>query len=120
MFTDLAPIVHRTNWNLTRVPVMREGDTYHVFVGDNHIRHYKEDTLPDCIKSRLTMILASPHQINSDRTIAKMQIYNADVPNPDFDEIGWRASDSYFCIILPHQDLLSLKGETIDRRRTCL
>jgi hypothetical protein len=99
---------------------MREGDTYHVFVGDNHIRHYKEDTLPDCIKSRLTMILASPHQINSDRTIAKMQIYNADVPNPDFDEIGWRASDSYFCIILPHQDLLSLKGETIDRRRTCL
>jgi hypothetical protein len=99
---------------------MREGDTYHVFVGDNHVRHYKEDTLPDCIKSRLTMILASPHQINSDRTIAKMQIYNADVPNTDFDEIGWRASDSYFCIILPHQDLLSLKGETIDRRRTCL
>jgi hypothetical protein len=99
---------------------MREGDTYHVFVGDNHVRHYKEDTLPDCIKYKLTMILASPHQIHSDRTIAKMQIYNADVPNPDFDEIGWRASDSYFCIILPHQDLLSLKGETIDRRRTCL
>jgi hypothetical protein len=99
---------------------MREGDTYHVFVGDNHVRHYKEDTLPDCIKSRLTMILASPHQTQSDRAIAKMQIYNADVPNPDFDEIGWRASDSYFCIILPHQDLLSLKGETIDRRRLCL
>jgi hypothetical protein len=98
---------------------MREGDTYHVFVGDNHVRHYKEDTLPDCIKSRLTMILASPHQTQSDRAIAKMQIYNADVPNPDFDEIGWRASDSYFCIILPHQDLLSLKGETIDRRRAC-
>jgi hypothetical protein len=65
------------------------------------------------------MILASPHQILSDRTIAKMQIYNPDIPNPDFDEIGWRASDSYFCIILPHQDLLSLKGETIDRRRAC-
>lgn len=119
MFTDLTPIVHRTNWGMVRVPLMREGDTYHVFVGDNFIRHYREDTLPDCIKSKLAMILASPHQIESDKMIAKMQIYNPYLSNPDFDEIGWRASESYFCIILTQQDLISLKGETVDRRDVC-
>ena len=113
MFTDLAPIVHRTKWELSRVPLMRQGDTYHVFVGDNHIRHYKEETLPDCIKSKLTMILASTHQVPHDATIAKMEIYNPITPNADFDEIGWRASESYFCIILSYVDLMSLRGEKI-------
>lgn len=113
MFRDLTPIVHRTKWELSRVPLMREGDTYHVFIGDNHIRHYKEDTLPDCIKSKLTMILASAHQTRPDTMIAKMEIYNPETPNPDFDEIGWRASESYFCIILNYVDLRSLRGEKI-------
>jgi len=113
MFTDLTPIVHRTKWELSRVPMMRQGDTYHVFIGDNHIRHYKEETLPDCIKSKLTMILASAHQTKPDAQIAKMEIYNPEIPNADFDEIGWRASESYFCIILSYVDLMSLRGEKI-------
>lgn len=96
---------------------MREGDTYHVFVGDNFIRHYKEDTLPDCIKSRLTMILAHTTQLTRDEDLMKMEIYMPSTLEPEFDEIGWQSSDSYFCIVLPHQDLISLRGESIDRRR---
>ena len=115
MFTDLAPIVHQTNWDLCRVPVMREGDIYHVFVGDNFIRHFKEDTLPDNIKSKLTMILASAHQVVRDEDVYKMAIYQPIEPNPEFSEIGWRASESYFCVVLPHKEVVSLRGE-MDRR----
>ena len=59
------------------------------------------------------MILASAHQVPHDATIAKMEIYNPMTPNADFDEIGWRASESYFCIILSYVDLMSLRGEKI-------
>lgn len=117
-FTDLAPVVHQSNWDLCRVPVVREGDDYHVFVGDKFIRHYKESTLPDAIKSRLTMILASPHQVLKDDEVYKMEIYQPAEPNPEFSEIGWRASESYFCVILPQKDLVSLRGEVDTRRYT--
>lgn len=113
MFTDLAPIVHQHKWDLCRVPLTRQDGEYHVFVGDNHVRHFKEDTLPDCIKTKLTMILALPNQIVPDSVVGKMEIYKVPLDSPEFSEIGWRVSESYFCVVLDYVDLASLRGENI-------
>jgi hypothetical protein len=31
--------------------------------------------------------------------------------SPELDEIGWRASESYFCLVLTRPTLLSMVGE---------
>jgi hypothetical protein len=121
MLGHLAPVVHPKNWDLIRVPMMRVVDGhYTVFVGDKSIRRYTDDTLPDALRGRLAMILASPQNWRDDHTVDKMSIYT-NSQSPELDEIGWRVSDSYFCIVVSRDILNSLihgaqngKDEAVD------
>ena len=58
---NLAPVVHPYNWALVRVPVRKIEDHYIVYVADGYHRRYDESTLPDELKTKMAMILASPH-----------------------------------------------------------
>jgi len=112
MLGHLAPVVHPKNWDLIRVPMLRAVDGhYTVFVGDKMIRRYTDDTLPDALRGKLAMILASPQTWRDDHTVDKMSIYT-NSQSPELDEIGWRVSDSYFCLVVSREILSSLiRGE---------
>ena len=112
MLGHLAPVVHPKNWDLIRVPMLRAVDGHYVvFVGDKSIRRYTDDTLPDALRGKLAMILASPQTWRDDHEIQKLDVYT-NKQSPELDEIGWRVSDSYFCLVVSREILSSLiRGE---------
>jgi hypothetical protein len=82
---------------------------YIVYVGDGYVRRYTDDTLPECLRSRLAMILASGDDVTPNESLLKMELYT-NQNSPELDEIGWRASQSYFCMVLTRKELFSLRG----------
>ena len=107
----LAPVVHQFNWDLVRVPVRKIEDHYTVYVADGYHRRYDEETLPDELKTKMAMILASPHnKALPDFKLDKLTLYQ-NHQSEELDEIGWRASESYFCLVLTRPTLASMKGE---------
>ena len=107
----LAPVVHQRNWDLVRVPVRKIEDHYTVYVADGYHRRYDEETLPDELKTKMAMILASPHnKALPDFKLDKLKLYQ-NHQSEELDEIGWRASESYFCLALTRPTLASMRGE---------
>ena len=110
MLGTLSPVVHQYNYALYRVPLRKEGNSYTIFVADGFNRVFDEDTLPDEIKTKMAMILANAKQIVADEKVTQLDLMSTTVDS-DFRDIGWRASDSWFCIILSLASLLNLRGE---------
>lgn len=108
---DLAPVVHRTNWDLMRVPMRRIEDHFILYVADGYHRRYDKDTLPDEIKTKLAMILASAHTVLPDHKLQKLDLYS-NTQSLELDDIGWRASESYYCMVLTRPTLMKMRGET--------
>jgi hypothetical protein len=111
---ELSPVVHPKRWDLIRLPVRRVNDEYIVYVADGFHRIYTDDTLPDVLKSKFAMILAngSPEYL-PDSNILRLTLYT-NTFSPELDEVGWRASDTYFCLVVDRLTLESLKGGTQD------
>ena len=110
---ELSPVVHPKNWELIRVPVRKVDDQYIVYVADGFHRIYTDDTLPDVLKSKFAMILASEGGFVRDARIIRMTLYT-NHGSPELDEVGWRASETYFCLVIDRLTLESLKGGTLD------
>ena len=118
MFGNLSPISHYYNHSLYRVPLTRDGDKYIIYVADNFVRNFTNETLPDEIKIKLGMIVAP-----STTDVRDCVVYNSDFyipmhPINGFDEIGWQVSDSYFCICMSRELLEELRGENDPRRES--
>jgi hypothetical protein len=116
MLGHMSPVVHPKDWNLIRVPLRKIGDKYDVFVSDDLVRHYDERTLPDVLKSKMAMILASPQPnlIPEDR-LQKLDVYS--VTMPELALVGWRVSETWFCLALDRLTLNSLKGGTLTKEK---
>ena len=110
----LSPVVHAKKWGLIRLPVRKLDEQYIVYVADGFHRIYTDDTLPDVLKSKFAMILANGKGADvPDSKVLRLTLYtNKDAP--ELDEIGWRASDTYFCLVVDRLTLESLKGGTED------
>ena len=108
-----TPVVHAKNWHLIRVPIKRvrerDGYIYTVYVGDNHQRTFSNDSLPDVLKIKFAMILVNDWTHVSDDNLIKMELYS-NKQTPELSEVGWRASESYFCLVLDRLYLISLQG----------
>jgi hypothetical protein len=106
---ELSPVVHPKRWDLIRLPVRKVNNEYIVYVADGFHRIYNDDNLPDVLKSKFAMILASEGRYILDSRIIRMTLYtNTDAP--ELDEVGWRASETYFCLVVDRPTLESLKG----------
>ena len=107
----LAPVVHQWNCDLVRVPVRKIEDHYIVYVADGYHRRYDEETLPDELKTKMAMILASPHEkVLPDLKLQKITLYTNN-ESEELDEIGWQASETYFCMVLTRPTLALMRGE---------
>jgi hypothetical protein len=107
---DLAPVVHKTKWDLMRVPLRRIEDHYIVYVADGFHRRYDEDTLPDELKTKMAMILATDHIVIPDNKLQRLDLYS-NTQSVELQDIGWRASESYYCMVVTRPTLASMRGE---------
>jgi len=116
---DLCPLVHQYNWSLYRVPLRRIGDDHTVFLGNGKTRIYTAESLPDCIKFKLTMVLASPDVALHDETRRDFGVHSLMINNSaaHMNDIGWRASDTYFVVVIESEDLDSLIGEVLHKEQ---
>jgi hypothetical protein len=114
---DLCPLVHPYNWSLYRVPLRRVDEKHYVYFGNGTSRIYTADTLPDCIKHKLTMILASSTALlydEEDRSFGVHTLMNNQGLS-EMHDIGWRASDTFFVVVITREELDSLVGEVINK-----
>jgi len=107
---DLTPVSHQWNLALVRVPMRRIEDHFIVYVADGYHRRYDKDTLPDELKTKLAMILVTEHKIIPDHKLSKLELYS-NTQSIELDEIGWRASESYYCMVLTRPTLMAMRGE---------
>jgi hypothetical protein len=102
-----SPLYHNVNKKLHRVPVYKNDDECLVYVADNFTRMYCNDTLPDEIKIKLTMVTAVNSNIMSDRELNDypLKLYHREYfcNDDSLDEIGWRVSDHYYCLCLSNK-----------------
>jgi hypothetical protein len=95
-----------------RVPLRILDDSYIVFLNENIKRIFKSDNLPDFIKLALAFIKAS--SITSPK--ADSEVYELDMFLPEdkdddlCKESGWRASESWFIVILSKDQIKELAG----------
>lgn len=109
---NLSPIRHRDSDKHYRVPVHITDGKHTIFVGDNHRRHFDQDTLPDVLKHKLSMINSSPYGEVIDREVTNMDVYV--IPDvKEFLMIGWRITETMYCVVLTEKELDHLRGEKI-------
>jgi hypothetical protein len=80
-----------------------------VYVADGFHRIYTDDTLPDVLKSKFAMINANGEKFLFDSKILRLTLYT-NTHAPELDEVGWRASATYYCLVVDRLTLESLKG----------
>ena len=98
--------------NFWRVPMRILDGNYIIFLNQNIKRIFTSENLPDYIKLALAFIKAS--SVNN--PIADSELYELDLFIPEdmnnelSKETGWRASESWFILILSNQQINELAG----------
>jgi hypothetical protein len=112
---ELGPMVAQHDHKFYRVPMWKNDGKYFVYVRDLNVRMYDDETLPDCIKMRLSMILAIDKKFsNGGSKPTKLDLFMNHV-GKEFEEIGWQLDDEYFTLVLKTEELASLQGDTLNK-----
>ena len=112
---ELEPLPHEKLKNHHRVPVKYIEPNYIVFVGYKYTRTFTENTIPDCVMSKLTMAKASGKKYISDNMVNQLSIFYYE-HDDGMGDIAWRVSDTYYVVVLDERELRSLFGEESDTR----
>lgn len=107
MFKNLAPIsvavpeMYGKKW---RVPIEYSPPTYTVFGKPNHIRMYKDSSLPEFIKIRIAMANAA-----YENPVADKDLYEVDMfvyrGKTELGDVAWRASESMYIMVMTSHEL---------------
>ena len=123
---SFAPIISQHDSDLYRVLMDERNDKYTIHTGDNMFRILASNDLPDEIKSKLSMIKAYEPKADvsmdiwtqvatsaiSQSIYSPISLYSSTFP-PEFDDVGWKCVTGQYCVILTHETLASLRGETL-------
>lgn len=100
-----------------RVPVCVVENLYDIYVGEDQVIRCTEDKLPDIIKVRLAMVKAGPQSdIWQILNVSASHIFNPICVEEHMRNVGWRASEHYYCLILSRKEMNELEGERIHLR----
>lgn len=116
MSIKLEPIPHFVMTDYVRVPIKKDGERYIVYLENNYIRRYNLSTLPDFLLSKITIANVISNTVKKDHELQHYDIFICDSDNGDPD-IGWRASESMYVIILHINDYAELLGQANDTRK---
>ena len=97
-----------------------EQDEVTVWVGRDHIRHFKPDQLHDEIKAKLAFVFAADRlgirPLLDDAVVsASSWAFHTTVAPPELSylaDIGWRVSKSCVCLIVSGDLIFKLRGES--------
>jgi hypothetical protein len=119
----IAPL-HDLKHNVWRVPIKKVNNEYKVWVAPNYFRIFDKQTLPDAVKSRLAIIharscrLAAYGGVDFEASIDDPKpLYGLLYLSEDVDgmeDTGWRVNEDYYTVVIPDEDMTSLRGETIN------
>jgi len=117
-----SPITHWAVGDYIRVPMVINDDEFILSVGDNDIRIYTDETLPDFIKSLMAMIhVFTPNLFNFlDGTnvfrpssekyyVNQHSIYDNNMDRR-LDEIGWQLTSHFYMLILTTNQFNEVKN----------
>lgn len=119
---ELTPL--RVLWdnNLFKVPVIIQSDGHYcIHIKDDSQRIYTDDTLPDCIKIKLTMTKAqSDMDMDTVVPTAWLDVYEQSFM--DVSHVGkyvgrFMDGDLLFMLLLTYDEFSSLCGETLNKER---
>lgn len=108
----ISPIGHPDNKDLWRVPLRKIKEEHTVFIGDNITRIFDNATLPNSIKTKMTMIasVVSPYLLYDDTFNISYALFSYDRAVTGFSEIGWQVTPSWYCVCLNSNEIEDLKG----------
>ena len=111
----LMPMPHHELDEHWRVPVTKDDGIppqYTVYLGDEYKRIFTEDTLPDYVLSKITMLEAS---VNGRDLVVLDDAYvftslDVHLPNGyELKDIAWRVSSSLYVVVLNNIEFNGLK-----------
>jgi hypothetical protein len=106
---SLSPMGHELGEGLYRVPVQIKNEQHTVYVGDNHKRMFDADSLPDFLKHKLAMIAVSGQgELLNDEVLTRLHLFAT--KRGDLECIGWRATNTFYVVVMTDDELESLKG----------
>lgn len=106
---NLVPLEHPKNRDLLRVPVKVTKERYRVFVGKQSSRLFRGETMPPNILSKIVMANTVCTQYQSDKDMYEYDLYICKGGDA-MSDIGWRASESMYIVVLTQDELNELKG----------
>lgn len=110
MYRVPVQIRNNNNFRLTSQNNVIERQ-FAVWVGQNTIQLYTDTTLPACIQTKLAMVITHPASDKFQTKVVpqisrevQMDLFKSTYPE-EYDEIGWRISHDFYCVVLDVKDL---------------
>lgn len=127
---NLSPVVVIQHVTLYRTPLHMEKSNFRVWVGDGMIRYMTQKELPDDIAKKLAMVIAYDDgknipdyfkgdvQLPLDSRLPDFRVTQFYVMpewyDKNYEDIGWRINENYFCLVVPKSIIVSLRGEVLN------
>lgn len=109
----LSPLAVYNNSSLIRVPLTfpstQEGNVV-LYVGDAHMRIFKEKDLPDFVKTSLVQIKLIQGRTEFKEAGLRDSWMSNRTGIDSLDNLGWRVNEYLFVVIMDEKDFYSLRG----------
>lgn len=106
----LEPMPHQHKKGYWRVPVYWGNQELTIYAGYKFVRILDEDLAPPTIRSKLAIASAACTSYVDDSKLYMLDMYCCPSITPHLSSIGWRASTSFYIVVLPTRSVNKLKG----------
>jgi len=109
----LSPLLLKDDSFLYRTPTMYAEEQCTLYVGDNMVRHFTNKTMPREVKVKLGMVRGyeGPVTLHQEHRVVAVPLVVYDNTYPkEFEEIGWRVTDTLYCLSLTYALLIKLRS----------
>ena len=113
--TALVPMTHEWLIDHYRVPIYKQflpEDSYTVYIGKNATRMYTMETMPDYIKTKITIANAHREPIFlDDDVMTPLNVFAIDgYISKDMQETAWRVCSSIYVVVLNKVEFENLRS----------
>lgn len=107
---DYTPVSHSFLMGSYRVVMRKDDDEYIVHIAKDQTRRYTDETLPDRIKSALSMIHAFPPRLRESWSLGSSDLF-INHQTPELNEVGWQVSKDLYIVVLDQDYLYKMWSE---------
>ena len=118
MLTDkLEPLPHFNMTEYIRVPILKRGDEYIVYLANSYRKIYTLLTLPLYISSKITIAnCLTSTNLPSNNSLDRTSLFMCPTDGGDKDTC-WKASENWYIVIIHMKDFIDLQGQRVDSRK---